>query len=185
MKQKLLLHTCCSICGLAMYEELGKDYEVTLFWFNPNIHPKEEFDQRLDAIKTWVKEMDIKFVINEHFDIDKWTADAKSVLSSGKDRCLYCYRTRLGKTAEFAKQNGIKTFTTTLLSSPYQKISEIQRIGNCIAQAYGLDFISKDYHTLHYHGKSRARELKLYTQNYCGCLFSKEERNIKKSRGKQ
>ena len=181
---KLLLHTCCAPCSVYCIESLRKEQiEPTVYWFNPNIHPYMEYKARRDTLKEYTQSINIKAIFEENYGLKEF---CKNVISDLENRCSnYCYRVRLEQTAKYAKENGYDSFSTTLLISPYQNHEELIRIGNEIAKQYGIEFVYRDFRVGFREGQAKARELGLYMQKYCGCIFSEEDRyskQIKKER---
>ncbi|MBN1823556.1 MAG: epoxyqueuosine reductase QueH [Endomicrobiales bacterium] len=177
MKQKLLLHHCCAPCSPKVLESLRQEFEVVSFWFNPNIHPEEEYSKRKEAFEEFVQRKEIEVVWGEDFSMGEWLEKAGKL---GDERCRFCYGLRLAQTAEAAKKLGIANFSTTLLSSPHQKHEMIKHIGADIAFGAGIEFVYRDFRPGYYAGKDEARKMGLYLQRYCGCMFSKQERESNK-----
>lgn len=187
---KVLLHICCSNCAIYPFRLLKEEgHEFTGFWFNPNIHPLEEYSSRLDSLKTLAHKEDIAVAYNEaytpedYFSLFGMESDGSSVsnciaIPPFPERCASCYRLRLERTAEHAKEHGFEAFSTTLLISPYQDYEGIVTTGNILAEKYGLHFHLKDYRPYFRDAMTESKELGLYRQKYCGCIFSKEERNL-------
>ena len=183
---KLLLHTCCAPCSVYCIDTLRKDgIEPTIYWFNPNIHPYMEYKTRRDTLKKYTEMINVNAIFEENYGLIDF---CKNVINDLDSRCVkYCYRVRLEQTAKYAKENGYDTISTTLLISPYQKHDELKRLGEEIAKKYGLDFLYRDFRVGFKAGQQKARELGLYMQKYCGCVFSefeaekqREERKNKK-----
>ena len=170
---KLLMHTCCAPCSVYCIDSLRKEeIEPTVYWYNPNIHPYIEYKTRRDTLKEYAKSIDIEAVFHEEYGLDEF---CKNVVCDLQNRCVnYCYRVRLEDTAKYAKQNGYDTITTTLLVSPYQKHEFIHELGDKIVKEYGLQFLYRDFRVGFREGQAKARELGLYMQKYCGCVFSEE-----------
>ena len=175
---KLLMHTCCAPCSVYCIDSLREEgIEPTVYWFNPNIHPYMEYKVRRDTLKEYTKFINIEAIFEENYGLREF---CKNVVDDIDNRCQnYCYLVRLEQTAKFAKENGYDTFTTTLLVSPYQKHDEIIRIGQELAKKYDLDFLYRDFRVGFREGQAKARELGLYMQKYCGCIFSEEDRYSK------
>ena len=172
---KLLMHTCCAPCSVYCIDSLrNENIEPTLYWFNPNIHPYIEYKTRRDTLIQYSDMVNAKLIINENYGLRDF---CKNVSDDIDNRCVnYCYPVRLEETAKFAKENGFDSFTTTLLVSPYQKHDAIHELGEKIAKEYGLNFIYRDFRVGFRDGQNKARELGLYMQKYCGCIFSEESR---------
>lgn len=178
-KPTLLLHACCAPCSSAVLEVLSEHFDITIFFYNPNISPKSEFDYRLDELYRLLGEMNlsqIKIVApdydeNEFFEIAK----GNESLPEGGARCKDCYRLRLEKTAECAKRDGFDYFTTTLSVSPYKNAQALNEIGSELSEKYGVKYLLSDFKKNDGYKRScqLSREFNLYRQNYCGCIFSK------------
>ena len=175
---KLLLHTCCAPCSVYCIETLrNENIEPTVYWYNPNIHPYQEYKSRRDCLKEYTKSIDVDAIFEEEYGLKEF---CKNVINDLQNRCKkYCYKVRLEKTAKFAKENGYDSFSTTLLVSPYQNHEAIKEIGEQLAQKYGIEFIYRDFRIGFREGQAKARELGLYMQKYCGCVFSEEDRYAK------
>ena len=175
---KLLMHTCCAPCSVYCIESLRKEHiEPTLYWFNPNIHPYMEYKARRDTLKEYSQSINVNVIFEENYGLRDF---CKNIIDDIDNRCSnYCYPVRLEQTAKFAKENGFDTFTTTLLVSPYQQHEKIHELGDKIAKQYDLNFLYEDFRVGFREGQAKARELGLYMQKYCGCVFSEEERYSK------
>ncbi len=172
---KLLMHTCCAPCSVYCIDSLRLEgIEPTLFWYNPNIHPYIEYKTRRDCLKDYAKNVNVELIIKEDYGLDEF---CKNVVNDIPNRCVnYCYLKRLGETVRFAKENGYDAFTTTLLVSPYQKHEELKIVCEALAKEAGIEFLYRDFRVGFREGQAKARELGLYMQKYCGCIFSEEER---------
>ena len=172
---KLLLHTCCAPCSVYCIDTLRNEgIEPTVYWFNPNIHPYMEYKARRDCLKEYTKSIEVEAIFEENYGLDEF---CKNVVNSLETRCQdYCYPVRLERTAKYAKEHGYTHISTTLLVSPYQKHDIIKDLGEKIAKNYGLEFLYRDFRIGFRDGQTKARELGLYMQKYCGCIFSEESR---------
>ena len=170
---KLLLHTCCAPCSVYCIDSLRKeDIEPTVYWFNPNIHPYMEYKARRDCLKEYTKSIDVEAIFEENYGLDEF---CKHVIGDLQNRCKqYCYPVRLEQTAKYAKENGYTHFSTTLLVSPYQNHEALIEVANQMAKKYGVEFLYRDFRVGFREGQAKARELGLYMQKYCGCIFSEE-----------
>ena len=173
---KLLLHTCCAPCSVYCIKSLRKEgIEPVVYWFNPNIHPYIEYKTRRDTLKEYTKSIGINAIFDENYGLREF---CKNVIDDLENRCVkYCYRVRLEQTAKYAKENGYDTFSTTLLISPYQNHEALKKIGEEMAEKYGLTFLYRDFRSGFKEGQTEARELGLYMQKYCGCVFSEKNSN--------
>ena len=172
---KLLLHTCCAPCSVYCIKTLREEnIEPTVYWYNPNIHPYMEYKARRDTLKQYTEMINVKAIFEEEYGLRTF---CKNVVGDLENRCVnYCYKVRLEQTAKYAKENGYDAFSTTLLISPYQKHEELKRLGEEIAKKYNLKFLYRDFRPGFREGQAWARELGLYMQKYCGCVFSEEMR---------
>ena len=172
---KLLMHTCCAPCSVYCIDELRREgIDPTVYWFNPNIHPYTEYKARRDCLKEYTESINVKAIFEEDYGLDVF---CKNVINDLENRCTnYCYKIRLEQTAKYAKEHGFDTISTTLLVSPYQKHDELKEIAEQIAKKYELTFLYRDFRVGFKEGQTKARELGLYMQKYCGCVFSEEDR---------
>ena len=174
---KLLLHTCCAPCSVYCIKSLRQEgIEPTVYWFNPNIHPYTEYKARRDTLKEYTASIGVQAIFEENYGLREF---CKNVVDDLNKRCVkYCYRIRLEQTAKYAKENGYDTFSTTLLISPYQNHEALKKIGEEMAEKYGLEFLYRDFRPGFRQGQAEAREKGLYMQKYCGCIFSEESRYL-------
>lgn len=175
---KLLLHTCCAPCSVYCIDTLREEgIEPIVYWYNPNIHPYMEYKARRDCLKEYTKSIGIEAIFEEEYGLDDF---CKNVVGDLQNRCKnYCYRVRLEQAAKYAKDNGYDAFSTTLLVSIYQNHDAIIEIANEMAEKYGVEFLYRDFRIGFREGQAKARELGLYMQKYCGCVFSEEDRYSK------
>lgn len=173
--KKVLMHTCCAPCSVYCIDSLREeDIEPTVFWYNPNIHPYIEYKTRRDCLKDYAAKIGIETIFKEDYGLDEF---CKNVVSDIPNRCVnYCYKKRLTETVRYAAKNGYDTFTTTLLVSPYQKHEELKKVCEELAKLSGVEFLYRDFRVGFREGQMRARELGMYMQKYCGCIFSEEDR---------
>ena len=176
---KLLMHTCCAPCSVYCIDSLREEgIEPTVYWYNPNIHPYMEYKARRDCLKDYTASIGVNAIFEEDYGLDEF---CKNVIGDLRNRCVnYCYPLRIEQTAKYAKENGYDTITTTLLVSPYQKHDELKNVCEKIAKKHGLTFLYRDFRVGFREGQAKARELGLYMQKYCGCIFSEEERYSQK-----
>lgn len=174
---KILLHTCCSCCLIYPLEKLTESKnEVALHFYNPNIHPTSEYLSRYDSVKKYSSDESIELIAGE-YEPEKYF---KYVVDDLDNRCLFCYKLRLENTAKVAVERNFDAISTTLLISIYQKHEQIAEIGNDIAEKYGIKFIYEDFRPYFNDAQSKSKELGMYRQKYCGCIFSEKERYQKK-----
>jgi len=155
---KILLHTCCGPCTIYAHQKLTSDgFEVNGFFYNPNIRPRVEYERRKQTMDQYAKAVGLPVLY------------APNDQKTEPGACENCYRIRLNKTAQKAKELGFNCFSTTLLISPYQKHDLLKQIGTEIGQKYGINFYYEDFRVGFRPGQQLAREMKLYRQKYCGC----------------
>ena len=178
---KLLMHACCGPCSIYPIEVLRKEgIEPDIYWFNPNIHPYKEYENRLNALKELSNIMNFNLIIEDNYGLDEF---CKNVSNRIESRCIeYCYPVRLRKLFEYAKENGYDAVSTTLLYSIYQKHDFIKMYCEKLSKEYGIDFLYRDFRVGFYKGKEKAKEYGIYIQKYCGCIFSEEDRYVKKTK---
>lgn len=178
----LLLHACCAPCSSACLEYLFENFDITVFYYNPNISPKTEFDKRLEEEKRLVAEMlpasEIK-VIEGSYNYNDFLQIAAGLedVPEGGERCFKCYQLRLEETARLAKEKGFDYFCTTLSISPLKNSQKINEIGYETAEKYGVKWLPSDFKKKEGYKRSieLSRQYNLYRQNFCGCVFSKKE----------
>lgn len=170
----VLLHICCAPCSISCIDALrGDGHTVTGLWYNPNIHPYTEYRARKDALADYAAQIGLELRMAGEYGLREFVSAVCGDLTS---RCGYCYRCRLEQAARQAKEGGFDGFTTTLLVSPYQNHDLLLETGAALAAQYGTQFLPYDFRPGFRAGQARARELGLYMQKYCGCIFSEEER---------
>lgn len=180
---KLLLHTCCGLCLLMPYDRLKADHRVAVYYYNPNIDPADEYRKRRDVASNYCRSEGVEF-IEDSYDQSEYEAATASDKTK-PNRCRACFRLRLGKAAAFAGENGFIAFSTTLLVSPYQPHDDLRSVGEEVADVSGVDFLYRDFRPLYGESVRFSRALGMYRQNYCGCSFSKEEREAEKAARKK
>lgn len=180
LKPKLLLHTCCAPCSSAVITRLANYFDITVFYYNPNIEPLEEYELRKEEQKKFLKEINlgIKFedcdYENEEFKkISKGLEDLKE----GGFRCHKCYKLRLEKTALKAKKLNYDYFGTTLTISPYKNSQVLNKIGEEIEKELNIKYLYSDFKKKEGYKRSimLSKEYNLYRQDYCGCTYSKNK----------
>ena len=172
---KLLMHTCCAPCSVYCIESLKNEGIIpTLYWYNPNIHPYQEYKARRDCLKQYAEDIGIHAIFQEEYGLDEF---CKNVINNLQNRCVnYCYKVRLEQTAKYAKENGYDAITTTLFVSPYQNHEALKKVCEEVCKKYELEFVYRDFRVGFREGQAKAREYGLYMQKYCGCIFSEEMR---------
>ena len=167
--KKMLLHLCCGPCGEYPVELLKsyEKYDITLFFFNPNIHPEKEWYRRLEGAMRLAELRKLPLLVEEECDPRTWCSYGRTV-----ERCAFCYSYRLKRVAEYSKEKNFDVFTTSLLVSPYQKHDLIHAAGKKYAEESGLEYLAANFTEGFRKGQQMAREDGLYRQKYCGCSFS-------------
>ncbi len=180
---KLLMHICCANCALYPFSQLrSRGVEVRGLWFNPNIHPEDEYAKRLESLKR----LETLWGLDIEYAGRYGLADFLRALDGHEGvRCEVCYRMRLHETALRAKEMGFDAFSTTLMVSPYQKYGFILDVGRELQDRYSVEFYIEDFRPGYSDGLRTSRKLGLYRQNYCGCAFSKVERDNERQAKKQ
>lgn len=188
-KPKLLLHSCCAPCSSSVLKRLVDYFDITIFFYNPNMDSLEEFNKRKDEEKRLIKTLnkdfgyDIKIVDCKYNkkDYDNLILGLENEREGGK-RCDVCYNLRLTKTCDYAVKNGFEYFTTTLSVSPYKNAEKLNKIGLELQDKYKIKFLVADFKKDNGYLESieLSKKYNLYRQDYCGCVFSKNAKNTKK-----
>ena len=176
---KLLLHACCAPCSVYCVDTLRNEgIEPTLFWYNPNIHPYMEYRSRRECLVLYASMMGLECIIDDYYGLDEFCSNVVGNLNS---RCsLYCYPVRLRRLFEYARDNGYDTVSSTLLYSIYQNHGVIKKLMEDLSSEFGISFLYRDFRVGFREGQAKARELGLYMQKYCGCIFSEKDRYMSK-----
>ena len=170
----ILLHVCCGPCATYVAKSLlDKGLRVTAFWYNPNVHPFREHQLRLEAMQTLSQKTNLPLIVAEGYDMLEYF---HAVVGHESNRCPDCYRLRLEKTARIAHEKGFDSFTTTLLISPHQEHDLIRSLGEELGKKPSVEFYYEDFRPGFRESHRISRELSLYHQGYCGCVFSEWER---------
>lgn len=181
----LLLHSCCAPCSSYVLEYLSEYFKITVFYYNPNIYPKEEYEKRVIEQKNFINKLSVKnkiSFIEGNYDTNKFFEMAKGLenVKEGGERCYKCYELRLKETALIAQAYGFDYYTTTLSISPYKNAKWINEIGEKLVNELDLNlyFLNSDFKKKNGYKRSieLSNEYNLYRQNYCGCIYSKLER---------
>lgn len=186
-KPPLLVHICCAPDALYVVRLLQEAYEVTGFFYDPNIHPRWEYDLRLAETRKVAALLGMELVEGP-YDAERWTATTlklKDEPEKGR-RCDVCYALRLGRTAEAARDGGVGRFATVMSLSPWKKADALNRIGRQLARRHGIEFLEADFKKKDGFRKSVAmsREAGLYRQDYCGCVYSLRARDERLAKGR-
>lgn len=171
---KILVQTCCAPCLIAPYKRLIEaGHAVSAFWYNPNIHPLLEYQKRRDTLRDFASDEGFELIERDDYGLQEFLSHTMDDIEA---RCEYCYRSRLEASAKLAKERGFDAFTTTLLYSRYQKHERIIAIAREMSRLYEIDFFYEDWRPLWQEGIRLSKEEGMYRQQYCGCIFSEEER---------
>ena len=183
----LLLHSCCAPCSSYVLEYLSEYFKITVLYYNPNISPREEYEARVREQKRLIGEMDFTYPVSflegnyvpeDFYEMAKGHENDKE----GGERCFLCYEMRLREAAEAAKMGNFDYFTTTLSISPLKNAQKLNEIGIRLAKEYGIAYLMSDFKKKN--GYKRSVELSelygLYRQDYCGCVYSKLQREQEK-----
>ncbi len=172
--EKLLLHACCAPCSVSCIEPLrAEGFDLTAFWYNPNIHPFKEYEARRNCMIDYAASISLPIKVKEEYGLVPFV---QAVAEDIEGRCRYCYEHRIEETARYAAEHGYDAFTTTLLASIYQKHDEIAAAAERFGAEYGVSFLYRDFRPNFRAGNQQARDEGLYMQKYCGCVFSEGER---------
>ena len=175
---RILLHICCGPCALFPLRTLrAAGHDVTGLFYNPNIHPYQEFSRRLDAVHEMAEQESLQMIVRNEYDLEGFLA---AVATDPGSRCGYCYASRLRATAAVAAEQGFDSFTASLLYSRYQRHEEIRTLGEQAGQEYRVAFHYEDFRSGWQEGIRVSKELGLYRQQYCGCIYSEKERYMPK-----
>ncbi len=170
----LLVHSCCGPCSTYTVEHFREQgHQLTALWYNPNIHPSQEHQLRLESMQRLAQIADLPLIIIPEYDFVLYL---RAVAGHEAERCQHCYRLRLTRAAETARQKGFDAFSTTLLISPYQKHDLLRQTGEDVASKTGVPFIYQDLRKGFSRSRQFAKEYNLYRQQYCGCIYSEWER---------
>jgi predicted adenine nucleotide alpha hydrolase (AANH) superfamily ATPase len=180
---KLLLHICCANCGIYPLERIKeRGDEVVGYFFNPNIHPYQEFQKRLESLRQYSENVGLEVVYRDEYLLEEFL---RNVSQRPEERCQYCYLVRLEATAREAKKSGFDQFSTTLLQSTHQNHQLIKETGERVAKEVGIPFYYEDFRQGWKKGVEVSKEMGLYRQQYCGCIYSEKERFTKTKRMKK
>lgn len=172
--ERILLHCCCAPCSVSCIDPLlNEGFHLTAFWYNPNIHPFKEYEARRNCFINYMADIGVPVVVKEDYGLREFV---KNVSGDIENRCEYCYTHRLLDTAKYAAENGFDGFTSTLFSSIYQNHELLKKAAEEFSQKYNIKFIYRDFRPNFRSGNQKAKELGLYMQKYCGCIFSEEDR---------
>ena len=170
----LLLHVCCAPCATYTVSSLReKGIEVSAFFYNPNIHPYQEFKKRRETLERYAKAVNLNLIIDRDYGLHDYL---RRVVHHEDNRCSICYEMRLNKVAEQAVIEGADAFSSTLLYSKYQNHRQLTLTAESVAARHGVDFYYEDFRAGWQTGIDISIEMGLYRQPYCGCIYSEQER---------
>lgn len=183
-RPRLLLHSCCAPCSSAVLERLDAAFDLTVFYYNPNIAPEDEFRRRAEEQRRLIERIphigEMNLIVGS-YDAERFYALARGLEGApeGGERCTRCFRLRLERTAQAAREGGFEYFTTTLSISPLKDAQRLNAIGAELSEAYGVKYLFSDFKKKNGYKRSceLSQEYGLYRQDYCGCAFSKAERD--------
>lgn len=185
----LLLHSCCAPCSSYVLEYLSKYFKVTIFFYNPNIYPLEEYSRRVEEQKRFISELKVRNkigFIEGKYDTESFYESSKGLEGEkeGGIRCFNCYELRLKEAAIMAKKMEFDYFTTTLSISPHKNAQKLNEIGKKISEEYDVNYLYSDFKKKEGYKRSieLSKEHNLYRQDYCGCVFSKNQSIIYENR---
>lgn len=177
-RPRLLLHACCAPCCTYVAEYLREYFDITVFYYNPNTHPQAEYEKRLEALRRLTEHFSLELIEGE-YDPKVFFDRAKGMehCPEGAERCGECFRIRLEETAARAKELGYDYFCSTLSISPHKNAPLINAIGEELGERYGIKHLPNDFKKKNgfFRSTELSKELGLYRQDYCGCVFSKPE----------
>jgi predicted adenine nucleotide alpha hydrolase (AANH) superfamily ATPase len=171
---KILLHICCGNCAIYPVQVMrGNGHEVSGYFFNHNINPYQEYQKRLKSVQDYATFVGLEMIYKDEYRLEDFLSQ---VASDPAARCTYCYQSRLQETAELAARSHFDAFTTSLLYSRYQNHDLIRQLGEELSQHYRVPFFYDDFRVGWHEGIKVSKSLKLYRQQYCGCIYSEKDR---------
>ena len=180
LRMKILLHICCANCAIYPLQRIReRGDEVVGYFFNPNIHPYQEYQKRLESMRQYSETVGLKVIYRDEYLLEDFL---RNVSHRVEERCGYCYSVRLEATAREAKKNHFDQFSTTLLQSTHQNHSLIRETGERIAREVGISFYYEDFRQGWRKGMEVSKAMGLYRQQYCGCIYSEKERYVKQKK---
>lgn len=187
---KLLLHSCCAPCSSYVLEYLSDYFEITVFYYNPNIFPESEYTKRILEQQMLIRDMKFRYPVSfiaGNYERERFYEIARGLehLKEGGERCFKCYEIRLEEAAKIAKEIEYDYFTTSLSISPMKNAEKLNEIGTKLAAKYGVEYLQSDFKKKNGYKRSieLSKEYGLYRQDYCGCEFSFRDRELEKKRG--
>lgn len=192
---RLLLHSCCAPCSSYVLEYLSNYFEITVFYYNPNIFPESEYTKRILEQQTLIGDMPMKYPVSfiaGNYDRERFYEIAKGLehLKEGGERCFKCYELRLEEAARIARDGEFDYFATTLSISPLKNADKLNMIGMEVGEKYGVSYLQSDFKKKNGYKRSieLSKEYGLYRQDYCGCEYSfrdrQREQKVKEQKGR-
>lgn len=173
---RILLHQCCGPCSVYPVKRLtGQKHSIMGYWYNPNIHPVTEFYKRLQTLKVFNDDNGIKTIVDETYGLVDFVRTAAFRESK---RCRFCYQMRIEKAAQIAAKGNFDAFTTTLMYSKWQDHNLMKELCESVSEKYSIAFHYEDYREGWQEGINTSKELGMYRQQYCGCIYSEEDRYL-------
>jgi len=176
MKSKFLFHVCCGPCSIAIFEELSQNFSVTAHFYNPNIHPAEEYAKRKNEVLRICQDLNIP-VVEEEYNTKHWFEKIVGLEDEpeGGTRCVECFKMRLEQAAKYARDNGFEYFGTSLTSGRNKRAEIINPLGIQAGEKYGVKFFEEDWKKGGRQEMARQliKQKNIYTQDYCGCVYSR------------
>ncbi len=180
---RVLLHICCAPCAIYTVQALREEgHEVYGYFFNPNIHPYQEYLRRRDTLAQYAESINLPVIFDTGYDLEGFL---REMVFREKDRCRFCYRLRLNQAAHIAKKGKFDAVSTTLLYSKFQKHDLIADIGRETAGRRNIDFLYRDFREGWKQGIEKSKKLGMYRQQYCGCIYSEKERFYRSGKTKK
>ena len=183
--EELFLHACCAPCSSAVLERIANHFKVTIFYYNPNINEEKEYKKRVNELNKFINKFQTKYkitIIEGKYEPEKFNLIAKGLENEKErgSRCYKCYKLRLEETAKLAEELGYKYFCTTLTLSPHKNANWLNEIGEELEKNYNTTFLYSDFKKKNGYKRSieLSKEYNLYRQDYCGCIYSKNNKNI-------
>lgn len=188
-RPKLLLHVCCAPCSSHVLETLNGEYEITVFFYNPNITEEVEYDKRFNELTRFVSEAPFATevdVVNGRYEPEVFFEMARGLEEEPErgSRCYKCYEQRMREAALYAKENGFDIYTTSLSISPHKNATWLNEIGERLSKEFSVDYLYSDFKKKNGYARSiqLSKEYNLYRQDFCGCIFSKKEAEARRLR---
>lgn len=178
---RVLLHVCCAPCAIYPLKALrAEGFDVTGYFFNPNIHPYAEYKRREETVAAYAEAESWPVIFAREYPVEEYF---RQVAYREAERCRFCYLLRLRQAAGVAKHGLFNAFTTTLLVSPFQKHDLVKEIGEAVAAEYGVTFLYRDFRAGFKEAVQLSKEQGMYRQQYCGCIYSEKERAMSRKEG--